>query len=100
MTSHVRVGGSVREVDKVSAKIGGSWKDMDSVHTRVGGVWEDVFFYGIEAMFCVDNTGDELWRINPADPGDVSGDYGLVGALPSGLTGPLGLVFRRIAVNS
>ena len=44
-------------------------------------------------LFVVDSAGDELWRINPDNPGDVSGDYGLVGDLPSGLTNPNGIAY-------
>ena len=33
-------------------------------------------------------TNREFWRINPADPSDTSGDYGMVGTLPSTLTSP------------
>ena len=40
-----------------------------------------------------DTTGDELWRINPDDPGDTSGDFGLVGDFPSGLTSPQGVAY-------
>ena len=36
----------------------------------------------------VDEVGDDLWRINPDDP---SGDLGLVGALPTGLTSSGGI---------
>ena len=39
----------------------------------------------------VDSTGDELWRINVANPDDTSGIYGLIGILPSGLTIPAGI---------
>ena len=39
--------------------------------------------YGDGRWLLVDRySGDELWRINPDNPGDTSGDYGLVGALP------------------
>ena len=30
--------------------------------------------------------GDNLYKINPADPDDTTGDYGLVGEMPSGIT--------------
>ena len=41
--------------------------------------------------FIVDDNGDELWRINLENPSDVTGDYGLIGALPSGLSTPSGV---------
>ena len=44
-------------------------------------------------LYVLDNTGDELWRINPSDPDDVTGDFGLVGDLPAGLTTPAGAAF-------
>ena len=34
---------------------------------------------------------DGLWRINPDDPSDESGDFGLVGPLPTAITVPAGL---------
>ena len=37
-----------------------------------------------EILYVIDG-GSELWRINPTTPNDETGDYGLVGALPSGL---------------
>ena len=36
-------------------------------------------------------SGDDLWRIDPANPGSEAGDYGLVGDFPIGLTVPLGI---------
>ena len=38
-------------------------------------------------------TGNELWRINPANPSDTTGDYGLVGTLPSKVTQPFGIAY-------
>ena len=43
------------------------------------------------SLYVTDNTGDELWRINPANPSDDSGDFGLLGAFPSGLSSPYSL---------
>ena len=45
--------------------------------------------YGVSASSLFNASG--LWRINPADPSDESGDFGLIGALPAGLTHPSGL---------
>ena len=42
---------------------------------------------------CTDDSGNELWRFNPDNPADVSGDFGLVGPLPATLRGPEGLGF-------
>ena len=33
-------------------------------------------------LYVSDRAGDELWRVNPLDPGDESGDFGLVGDFP------------------
>ena len=41
------------------------------------------------SLYVVDNTGDELWRINPDDPDDESGDFGEVGTLPVRLDHPV-----------
>ena len=43
------------------------------------------------ARLLVLGDGSELWRINPDDPDDVSGDFGLVGTLPSSLGVPSGI---------
>ena len=40
-------------------------------------------------LYCVDNTGDELWLIDRTTPANST----LVGAFPSGLTTPLGLAW-------
>ena len=45
-------------------------------------------------LFITDYDDDQLWRINPSDPDDTSGDYGLVGSLPADITSPDGLAFR------
>ena len=37
------------------------------------------------------SVGDNLWRVNSDDPDDVSGEYGLVGSFPSGLTSAQGI---------
>ena len=47
-----------------------------------------------ERLYVVDNGGDELWLVNPADSDDETGDYGLVGTLPSGLTAPQGVAVK------
>ena len=44
-------------------------------------------------LYLVDNSGNELWRINPSDPDDTSGDFGEVGDLPATLTTPDALAF-------
>ena len=49
--------------------------------------------FGDGRWLAVDDAGDELWRINPDDPGDTTGVYGLVGVLPLGLSEPTGLAF-------
>ena len=38
-------------------------------------------------------TPGDLWRINPLDPDDQTGNYGLVGALPPAMHTPQGLAF-------
>ena len=42
-------------------------------------------------LYIVDQDDDELYRINPANPDDTSGAFGLVGSLPSGLTSSYGM---------
>ena len=42
-------------------------------------------------LYLIDNTGDELWLINPTDPGDESGDFGLVGEFATGLSVPFSM---------
>ena len=44
-----------------------------------------------DALFCTDNTGDELWQLDPVTGAAISG-YPV--DLPSGLARPLGLAFR------
>ena len=46
-----------------------------------------------DRWFCTDDDGDELWRLNPDNPSDTTGDFGLVGDLPSGLASPSGLAY-------
>ena len=43
----------------------------------------------------MDVSGNELWRINPANPGDETGNFGEVGNLPPGLSSPQGLVLHE-----
>ena len=37
---------------------------------------------------------ERLFRVNPADPDDETGDYGFLGNLPSNLTEPVGIVIE------
>ena len=48
---------------------------------RPGGKWLVVTF------------GTKLWRINPNDPSDTSGDFGLVGNFPATNTNPQGITY-------
>ena len=47
--------------------------------------------YGDDRWLVVDTDGDDLWRINPDNPGDTSGVYGRVGNLRSALGAPRGI---------
>lgn len=47
-------------------------------------------------LFLIDDSGDDLWRINPANPGDTGGNYGYVGELPDGITQPFGGLFTSL----
>ena len=42
-------------------------------------------------VLVADDGSNGLWRINPSDPSDTSGDYGKVGDFPSGLNSPRGM---------
>ena len=44
-------------------------------------------------LYVTDNNGDELYRVNADDPDDETGDFGMVGDLPTGLTSPSGAAF-------
>ena len=44
-------------------------------------------------------NGSELWRINPDDPTDLSGEYGLVGSLPASLTTPTGIGYAGAEIQ-
>ena len=39
----------------------------------------------------VESSDSDIWRINPDDPDDETGDFGLVGSFPSGLVQPTGI---------
>lgn len=39
--SHVRVGGTWREFDKVWVKIGGTWREVDKIFTKISGAWRE-----------------------------------------------------------
>ena len=59
--------------------------------------------YGDGRWLVVDIAGGELWRINPDNPLDETGVYGLVGEFPSGITFPSGIAFgdgRWLVVDS
>ena len=43
-------------------------------------------------LWVIDSSGDDLWRIDPLNPGRVTGGYGRVGAFPSGLTTPTDII--------
>ena len=47
-------------------------------------------------LWVTDTTGDELWRINPADPVSISGVYGEQGDLPAGLDNPTGMTAHSL----
>ena len=49
--------------------------------------------FGDGRWLVVDDSGNELFRINPDDPSDTSGDFGEVGNLPAGLFAPRGIAF-------
>ncbi len=49
-------------------------------------------------MWTLDNSGDELWAVDPRNPGNEGSGYGLVGSLPPALTDPSGLLYHDDAL--
>ena len=46
---------------------------------------------GTADLWVIDSSGDDLWRIDPLDPGRVTDGYGRVGAFPTALTTATGI---------
>ncbi len=43
MTTHVKVSGTWRAVDKLGVKVSGAWKDVKYKYVKVSGVWKEVY---------------------------------------------------------
>lgn len=62
--SHVRIGGTWREFDKVWVNVGGTWQEVDKIFTNIGGVWKEGWSdYAVPAIFIAGGSGTTSGRV-------------------------------------